>query len=185
MRKILAGVLSVALVTGVAFAAELKSGPQVGDKLPGAFHPLNVNGESAGKKACLVCKHGASPVVAIFARCSDCETTQKLITSIDKVTGEHSKCEMGSFAVFLTDDDKTESKLKTMAEKASLKNLTLSIDNPQGPAKYSIAKDADVTVILYTEHKVKANYAFKKGEMKDSDVEAIVKDVAKIVPEKK
>lgn len=32
----------------------LKSGPQPGTQLPGPFHPLNVTGESAGEKACLV-----------------------------------------------------------------------------------------------------------------------------------
>jgi hypothetical protein len=31
---------------------------------------------------------------------------------------------------------------------------------------------------------VKANYAFKKGQMKDHDVEKIVADVAKILPGK-
>jgi hypothetical protein len=32
---------------------------------------------------------------------------------------------------------------------------------------------------------VKANYAFKKGELKDADVGKIVADVQKILPEKK
>ena len=31
-----------------------KSGPQAGDRLPGAFHPTNVTGAQAGKKNCLV-----------------------------------------------------------------------------------------------------------------------------------
>jgi hypothetical protein len=38
----------------VALAADLESGPQTGKKLPGPFHPLNVNGAMAGKKHCLV-----------------------------------------------------------------------------------------------------------------------------------
>ena len=44
---------------------------------------------------------------------------------------------------------------------------------------------ADVTVVLYYKHNVKANYAFKKGELKDKDIEKIVKDLSKILPEKK
>ena len=32
----------------------LKSGPQVGKTIPGPFHPLNVTGEAAGKKNCLI-----------------------------------------------------------------------------------------------------------------------------------
>ena len=47
--------LTVALLaSGVVAAESLKSGPQVGDSIPGAFNPLNVTGRSAGKKACQV-----------------------------------------------------------------------------------------------------------------------------------
>ena len=47
--------LAVALLVGSSLlAAELKSGPQVDDKLPGPFHPLNCNGPQAGKKFCQV-----------------------------------------------------------------------------------------------------------------------------------
>lgn len=48
-------VLAVAvLIGGAAAEALLKSGPQVGDELPGSFTPLNVTGADAGKKRCLV-----------------------------------------------------------------------------------------------------------------------------------
>ncbi len=40
-------------------------------------------------------------------------------------------------------------------------------------------------MVLYTHSEVKANHTFKKGEIKDKDIEAIVADVAKILPEKK
>ena len=32
----------------------LKSGPKVGDEIPGSFYPLNITGADAGKKRCLV-----------------------------------------------------------------------------------------------------------------------------------
>ena len=60
----------------------------------------------------------------------------------------------------------------------------LSIDNPAGPGSYKVSKDADVTVVLYNQHKVKANYAFKKGALKDKDIDAVVADISKILPEK-
>ena len=62
-----------------------------------------------------------------------------------------------------------------------LKKFTLAIDTPTGPEPYKIAKDADVTVVLYTKSKVVANYAFKKGELTPAKVEKIVSDVSKIV----
>jgi hypothetical protein len=47
--------LALVLLLGGAMAADaLKSGPQTGERLPGAFHPLNVNGDAAGTKLCLV-----------------------------------------------------------------------------------------------------------------------------------
>ena len=43
------------LLAGSAFAAApLKSGPQVGQYIPGPFNPLNVTGASAGEKVCQV-----------------------------------------------------------------------------------------------------------------------------------
>src|SRR4051812_47470246 len=42
------------VLAAVANGAEIKSGLQPGDKIPGPFHPLNVNGSRAGQKNCLV-----------------------------------------------------------------------------------------------------------------------------------
>ena len=39
---------------GVLAGDGLQSGPQVGKKLPGPFHPTNITGAMAGKKHCLV-----------------------------------------------------------------------------------------------------------------------------------
>ena len=47
--------LAIALLVGGVVAADaLKSGPQTGKKIPGAFHPLNINGAAAGQKFCQV-----------------------------------------------------------------------------------------------------------------------------------
>jgi hypothetical protein len=185
IRKLFAGVTAVALVAGFAAAAEIKSGPQPGEKIPGPFTPLNVTGEDAGKKQCLVCKNGAHPVVMVFARCAECPQTQKLIKAVDAATAKHTGCEMGSFVVLLTDDEeKGGTALKDLATKEKLSKVVLSTDSPAGPPKYKVNKDADVTVVLYTKHEVKANHTFAKGELKDKDIAAIVADVAKIVPAK-
>src|SRR5579862_9680737 len=59
-RKTLATAVVLALGSFL-FAAEFKSGPQSGETVPGPFHPLNINGDSAGKKACLYCQAGDDP----------------------------------------------------------------------------------------------------------------------------
>jgi hypothetical protein len=52
-RIALAAVAAGLLFVGSTNAEEFKSGLQAGTKVP-TFHPLHVNGESAGTKACLV-----------------------------------------------------------------------------------------------------------------------------------
>src|SRR5687767_8100248 len=121
----------------------------------------------------------------IFAREVSAPLTS-LVKQLDKATADNTSCKMGSFVVFLGKDEDTEKALKSMAEKEGIKNMVLSVmDTPTGPPKYSIAKDAAVTVVLYNKREVKANHAFKKGELTDKDVEKIVSEVSKILPEKK
>src|SRR5439155_7467510 len=105
----------IGVLGGALAAADLKSGPQPGDKVPGPFEPLNVTGEDAGRKQCLYCKHGDNPVVAIFARTADDANLHKLIAALDAVTDKNQKAEMGSFVVYLSDDAKLADKLKQQA----------------------------------------------------------------------
>src|SRR5262249_52453512 len=120
----------------------------------------------------------------IFAReVSDPLTS--LVKKIEAATAKNNSCSMGSFVVFLSDDEKLEKKLKALADKENLKHTVLTIDsNPAGPSGYNVAKDADVTVVLYAKKTVKVNHSFKKGELTNKDVDAIVGDIAKILPEK-
>src|SRR5438552_119926 len=109
----------------------------------------------------------------IFARdVSDPLTS--LVKKLDEATAKHKDERMGSFVVFCNDDEKLEGKLKDLAKKEKLESIILTIDNPSGPAAYKVAKDADITVVLYSKNKVKANYVFKKGALKKKDVEKIV-----------
>jgi len=183
IRKLFAAAL-MTVAGGFAVAAELKSGPQPGEKLAGPFHPLNVNGQAAGKKSCLYCSNGDNPVAMVFARTPECPGTQKLIAELEKVTAANGKCDMGAYVVFLTDDDKAAAKLKDLSEKLKLKHVVLAVDNPAGPDKYKVAKDADLTVVLYTERTSKVNHAFEKGKITDKDISTIVSEVSKITPSK-
>jgi hypothetical protein len=119
----------------------------------------------------------------IFAR-EITDGLTSLVKKIDAATDKNSDCRMGSFVVFCSDEEGLEKKLKDLADKEKFKHIVLTIDNPAGPKNYEIAKDAEVTVVLYTQQNVKANYAFKKGELKDADINKIVSDVSKILPEK-
>ena len=120
----------------------------------------------------------------IFAReISDPLTS--LVKKIDDAVAKNSDCHMGSFVVFCSDDEGLEKKLKDLAKKAQIKKVVLTIDNPSGPTKYNVAKDADVTVVLYNRQEVKVNHAYKKGEFKDKDIDGILAELSQILPEKK
>jgi hypothetical protein len=117
----------------------------------------------------------------IFAReISDPLTS--LVKRIDEATAKNHDARMGSFVVFCNDSESLEPKLKDLAKKEKLEHVVLTIDNPAGPGAYKIAKDADVTVVLYENHKVQANFAFHKGEMNAKDIDKIIASLPKILP---
>lgn len=116
----------------------------------------------------------------IFARdVSDSLTS--LVKKLEAEVAAHSKEKMGSFVTFCSDDEGLKDKLAELAKKENLKKVILTIDNAAGPPKYEIAKDADITVVMYNNRKVVSNYAFKKGEMSDKDIEKILADVPKLL----
>src|SRR5262249_2932389 len=120
----------------------------------------------------------------IFAREAS-DTLASLVKKIDEATVANKSARMGSFVVFLSDDEGIDKKLKAMEEKHGLKECVLAKDNPAGPDGYGVAKDADITVVLYNNRTVKANHAFRKGELNARAIEQIVADIPKILPAKK
>jgi hypothetical protein len=116
----------------------------------------------------------------IFAReISDPLTS--LVKKLDAEVGKAGKNKMTAFVVYLTNDEKAEGKLKDLASKEGIKNVSLAVlENEAGPPAYKLAKEADVTVVLYKARKVAANHAFKKGEFDDKAVAAVVDDLPKI-----
>jgi hypothetical protein len=117
----------------------------------------------------------------VFAREASDNLTS-LVKKIDDATAKNSKAGMKSFVCFLSDDESLEGKLKALSSKEGIKNTPFAIDNTAGPKAYKVAKDADVTVIFYKNKKVAANHAFKKGELKGTDIDKIVADLSKILP---
>ena len=90
---------------------------------------------------------------------------------------------MGSFVIFLDKSEETEKKVKEFGEKEGIKETVLALDNPGGPKGYDIAKEASVTILLYTGRKVKANFAFEKGKLTAADVDKVLKELPKLLEE--
>jgi hypothetical protein len=119
----------------------------------------------------------------IFAR-EISDPLASLVKKLDEAAELNKSARMGTFVVFCSDEEGLEAKLKELAKKQELKHLVLAIDNPAGPKGYNVAKDAEVTVILYKQKTVKVNHAFKKGELKAADVEKIIGELKEILPPK-
>lgn len=121
---------------------------------------------------------GNVPVAAVFAR----EITPGLTSLVKKLeqTTSGSDKKVGAFVVLLTDDEKAEDKLKELAEKENLKKVVLLLDNPAGPKEYHIAKDADVTVLLYEKKEVKKNFAYEKGKFTAQEADKVTEAMKEI-----
>jgi hypothetical protein len=180
MKNLILAALVMSM-TSIAGAAELESGLKPGDSPP-PFNVRDITGPKAGKTLCYRCMYGARPVVTIFTRDID-ENVANLIKEVDNQVGANGDKKMAAFVVLLTDDaDAAEGTLKTLAKKKSIKNVPLTVyDGTAGPSSYKIAKDADVTVMMWNESDVKVNHAFAKGQLTKKSVSAVAGDSAKIL----
>ena len=172
--------LLLAATVGTASAADVKSGLKDGEFVA-AFNVYDCTGEKKGESLCYRCRYGGRPVVSIFARKVD-DKLAKLIQEVDKTVGENKDEQMAAFVVLLTDDpDAAEKELVSLAEKHKIKNTPLTtFDGEAGPPDYKINKDADVTVLMWNQSKVKTNRGFEEGALDDKSIDTVVKDAKKL-----
>jgi hypothetical protein len=92
---------------------------------------------------------------------------------------------VGAYVIFVGAADGLDKQLRDMGEKEALKRVSLCIGDP--PDDYEVAKEADVTVVIYKvgkrrDEKVTANFALRKGDLDDAKADAIVKALAEALP---
>ena len=170
--------IALLVFAGLAFG-DVKSGIAVGESVK-AFNPQNVTGPDAGKAACLVCANGESPVIAVFARELD-EQVTALIKAVDAAAIKHKKAELGAFAVMLEKSEDMERRARSFSDKEGIRRTIIALEGPAGPKGYNIAKDANVTLLLYVGRKVKVNFAFEKGKLTAAEIEKVMKELPKIL----
>jgi quercetin dioxygenase-like cupin family protein len=169
-----------------AVPEKTKSGPQVGEQLPGLVYALvcvDAQPDLVGKKSELVLeRYGPKPGVLVFARDLN-EQVASLIKRLDAELAKNkavkAKVKEGhALVVLLSDDDALESKLKDFGDKHNIKQVTVGIDQSPGPLKWKLSREADVTIIVYERFKVTRNYALKRGELRGETIDTIVADVS-------
>ena len=171
--------------TSVAFAEDVKSGPQAGDPI-GAFYVTKVcgaesDGVDAGKNLCYRCKNGARPQVMVFTRSAE-KGVADLVQGLDKAVAENSEKQLRVFVNVLSDSkDGAEEELKKLASESKAENIPFVVPNEveNGPEDYGLNSKAAVTVILASKGKVVASHAFSSA--KDVNVKAVLGDLSQIV----
>ncbi len=122
----------------------------------------------------------------IFVR-EKSDALTSLVKKIDErlaTAGKHER-PLGVFVLFLNNADGLDKQLRDLAEKESLKRVSLCIGSP--PDDYKIAKEADITVVVYTvgrrnKQTVTANLALRRGELDEARSEAILKALNEVLP---
>ena len=160
----------------------IKSGLQPGDKTF-AFHVQDVSGPRAGKTLCYACAFGKHSVINIQTKKLD-DNLLALVKELDSLVDPAAKIKGDSkhaFVVYLTEDpEAAEKELAAAAKKLNLQNIPLTIyDELTGPRPYKLSKDAEVTVMMWADAKVRTNHAFPAGGLAKADVTSVLKSAKK------
>lgn len=88
-----------------------------------------------------------------------------------------------AFVVVLTDNaDKTSDALQALAREQKVEHVPLTvIESLAGPPAYQIAREAEITVLLWQGAEVKANRAFAKGQFTEADIARVLGDLPTIL----
>jgi hypothetical protein len=75
--------------------------------------------------------------------------------------------------------------LAKWSKQAGVKSVPTGVfDDPIGPPTYKLHNEAEVTVLLFVNKKVVANFAFRAGELNDESIKKIVEALPKLAEKK-
>lgn len=160
--------------------SHFESGLKVGAKVP-QFYVRAVSGAHQNKSVCYVCRNGDRPVVMLIARDMTPELTQ-LLQKVDALVDQNRAAGLRGFGVFLPQEGKELfPKVQTLAFNAHLSMpLTIATTATEGPSGQEIHPDASLTVILYRDQTVTANFAYRAGQLDAKAIEAILKSTREL-----
>ncbi len=156
----------------------LKSGQR-----PGPYSFLVATGPQRGQQTCYICETAEKPAIIVFSR-KVSEPLGKLLVKCDDFITTQSKDAVRWMTVL---GEKTISldDLGKWGKQAGLKTLPVGVfDDPVGPPSYKLNNDAEVTVMLYSNRKVLANFAFRSGELNEAAIKKIAETLPKLIEKK-
>src|SRR5438105_5781014 len=171
--------LSLSLPLSLARAGDpCVSGVPVG-KRPGPYSFLVATGPQRGQPTCYICEQLDKPTAVVFAR-SLSRPLGRLMAELDAEAVAHK--EQG-FKVWMTllGPNADLDGLAKWAQKQGIKDSPVgAFEDADGPPAYKIHKDADVTIMLFVNQKVVANFAFRAGELNEKQVAAVMAAVPQL-----
>jgi hypothetical protein len=138
------------------------------------------SGPERGQPTCYVCETADKPAVIVFAR-SLSDPLAHLLSKCDEAVSARPKDAMRAWMTVLGEKTIGLDELGKWAKQAGLKAVPVGVfDDPVGPPSYKLADGADVTVILFAERKVVANFAFRQGELDEAAVKRISDELSRL-----
>ena len=188
--KCFAGLLSFWCIFGFggdrsSAADPCKSGLEAG-KRPGPYAAVIATGPQRGQSYCYICETGDRPAVIVFARTLS-DPLGKLVRRLDKALAEHKKADLRGWVTFLAGDPaRLDARVVEWGKKHAIRTMPLGVfTDAVGPPSHRLARDADVTVLLFVKQKVVANFAFRAGELTDARADEVLGALPRIVGEGK
>ena len=146
-----------------AVAADIESGPKVGEKVP-ALKVHSVVGEHEGKEVDFAGDRKGKTTVYVFIYADKWDRpTARYLKGLDKAASDAGK-DAYVVAVWLSEDqDKSKEYLPKAQQslKFSTTALTVAVDGKNGPSDWIINDRAHVTTVVAKDGKVSARFAYQ------------------------
>lgn len=157
------------------------SGPEPGQR-PKPYSSIIATGPHRGQSQCYICETGDLPAIIVFAR-TPSDPLGKLTQKLDRAVSDHKKDNLRGWVTFLSDDQPTMDPVAAeWGKKHAVRELPLGVfQDAVGPPAYRLSSEADVTVLLYVQQKVVANFAFRAGELNDGRIEEVLKAIPQLL----
>jgi hypothetical protein len=173
-------------VAATATAADpCVSGLKPGER-PGPYSSVICTGDKRGEQFCYICDNADRPAIVVFARTLN-DPLGKLVKQVDRAVVDQKAAKLNAWITFLNKDQATfDPKVVDWGKKHALGHVPLGVfEDEVGPPSYRLADDADVTVLLFVNQKVVANFAFRANELNDARIAEVMKALPQILPAKK
>jgi len=174
--------MSIVLLLAIGFSDPCISGVPVG-KRPGPYSFLVATGPERGKQHCFICEQEAKPAAVVFAR----TLTPALGKLLSTLEADVPKRKDSGYKVWMTQvvDKADLDGLAKWSQKQGLKSVPVgAFEDADGPPAYKLNRDADVTVLLFVNEKVVANFAFRPDELTEDAIKGVLKRLPELFEKK-